>query len=209
MPASRGYVLTPSGDLMAASVDSEAGATVKKQTVEACPPVILTEFNFTRPNDTTAYAAGDAVTNSTSAPTALTVAGVARSLGGSGIIRRAEMIDSVNAGTKGQFELWLFSGAAAPTPDNDNAAFTPTDAELLKFVGKIVFHSNNAFVGDTTSNAIFDGTQSGGADAPRALDMDFTCDPTLTNLWGLLVVRNAYTPSANENFAFRLYIQPS
>lgn len=208
MAASRSYILTPDGSLMAASLDSESGATVKKQTVECVQPLILVEFNFTRPADAIAYAADDAVTNSTSAPVALTVAGVARSLGGIGKIRKAVMIDSVNAGTKGNFELFLFNSITAPTPDNDNAAFTPTDAELLKVIGPIVFHGNNAFVGDAASNALYHGTLSNGADASRDLELSYSCDPTLTNLWALMKVKNAYTPSSAENFAFRLWCEP-
>lgn len=209
MTATRATISTPDGSLMAASADTEAGASVKKQTVEALVPKILVEVNFTRPNDATAYAANDAVSNSTSAPSALTLAGCARSLGGSGRIVGAELIDSVNAGTKGNFELLIFNGSAAPTPTNDNAANVVSDANALKLIGSIIFHSNNAFVPDAAANACYDGTRSSGADAFRKIDMPFACDPTLTNLWALMVVRNAYTPSNNENFAFRIWIDPA
>src|SRR5207245_2234219 len=81
---------------------------------------------MTRPADTTAYAAGDQVSNSTSAPTILTFAGAARVSGGTGVITHVWITDSVAAATLPDLELWLFDTTA--TPNNDNAAFAPSDA---------------------------------------------------------------------------------
>ena len=152
--------------------------------------------NFTRPSDTTAYAAGDAVTNSTSAPVAITFSNCARTSGGTGFITGITMIDSANQATAGSFELWIFT--ASPTPDNDNAVFTPTDAECETLVG--IYPLTTSYVGDATS----------GANGNRVYESDtkvrhFTC--ATTDLYGLCVVRNAYTPVSAEKFTFICHIQ--
>lgn len=177
--------------------------------VNAIPEIrVLAENDFlqvvatiTRPNDALAYAAGDAVTNSTSAPVTTTFAGCARYLGGSGLIATATLIDSANQATKGVFELWLFNGNSAPAPDNDNAVFTPTDAELANLVGVIQF--NTAFVGDATAgaggNAVYHGVLP-------TFQIPFICGSAVKDLYGLLVVRNAYTPVNLEAFTIILNI---
>lgn len=153
----------------------------------------IVSASVTRPANTTQYAAGDAVTDSTSAPTRITFASIARVNNGSGVIVAATLIDSVNAGTKGQFELWLFDTSV--TPDNDNSAFTPTDAECETLIGVIPF--NVWYVGDSGSNAV----------APvQGLSIPFKCTGGADDIFGLLVVRNAYTPASAEKFTVRLSV---
>jgi len=153
--------------------------------------------SLTRPNDANVYAAGDAVTDSTTSPAQITFSGCARVNGGSGVVLGALLVDSASQSTKGSFELWLFD--APVTPDNDNAAFTPADAELATLVGVIPF--NSPFVGDATAgaggNCVYDVT---------GLDLPFVCGGGSQSLFGLLVVRNAYTPVALEDFTVRLRI---
>jgi hypothetical protein len=79
--------------------------------------------NFTRPADTTTYAQGDLVANSTTAgsvtPLALTAARVS---GGGGVIRKFRLIKSTASLTNAQFRVHLFN--ALPTVANgDNAAW--------------------------------------------------------------------------------------
>jgi hypothetical protein len=151
--------------------------------------------SFTRPADTTAYAAGDAVTNSTSSPVVMTFANCARYSGGGGVISSVGMLDSASVATKGSFELWLFT--VAPTPDNDNAVFTPTDAELASCVGVYPLITN--YVGDATAGA------GGNAVYESAEKLrPFVC--ATTSLFGLLVVRNAYVPVSAEVFTLFLEI---
>jgi hypothetical protein len=153
--------------------------------------------NFTRPANTTVYAAGDAVTDSTTSPTQMTFDGVARANAGSGVIVGAVLIDSANQTTKGQFELWLFD--ATVTPDNDNAVFTPTDTECGTLIGVIEF--NIPKVGDATSGA------GGNVVYPVGnLSIPFTCGASVDDVYGLLVVRNAYTPVSGEVFTVRLQV---
>lgn len=137
------------------------------------------------------------MTDSTSSPTAITLTGCGRSNGEGGIILDVIMVDSANQSTAGSFELWLFS--ATVTPDNDNAVFTPTDAECATLVAVIPL--NVSYVGDATS----------GAGGNRVYQSDqanrhFVCAAGDANLYGLLVVRNAYTPVSGETFTIILKI---
>lgn len=152
---------------------------------------------LTRPADTTAYASGDAVTNSTSSPAAITFDGCARIANGSGVIVGVTMVDSANQSTAGLFELWLFD--TTYTPDNDNSPFTPTDAECATLVGIVPL--NLAYVGDATAGA-------GGNRVYIAsnLNIPFQCTGGADDLYGALVARNAYTPVSAEAFTIRLRI---
>ena len=158
----------------------------------------LASTGFARPADTTAYAAGDAVTDSTTVPTALLFPNCAGQAGGSGLILSALLIDSFNQATKGQFELWLFT--SPPVADNDNAVFTPTDAECRTLVG--VVQLSSPFVGDATS-----GTGGNCAYQATGLNLPFRAASGTASLYGLLVVRNAYTPGSGERFDISLGIQ--
>jgi hypothetical protein len=148
---------------------------------------------YTRPNDTTAYAAGDALSDNTTAGSAtnLTFSSVARSNGESGLIVDAWVIDSVAAGTKPSLELWLYD--TAPAAAGDNAAFAPSDAEALNVVAVIPFTTFYAGSNNCVSRGDFTA-------------VPFVCASGATALYGQVVVRNAYTPSANEVFTFKLKI---
>lgn len=154
-----------------------------------------TSATLTRPADTTAYAVGDVVCNSTSAPVILTFPYGARN--GSAVLQHAVIVDSANVATKPDLELWLFDTAMAM--DNDNAAFTPTDAELLNLIGVVSFATGSFKAGDATSgaggNAICEATNIGIPVNPAGSD---------TALYGVLVVRNAYVPVSGEVFTVRL-----
>lgn len=95
--------------------------------------------SFTRPADTTAYTALDAVSNSTSAGTVLTFTNLARQASGSGYITKARILTNQSTNTA-RFRLHLF----AQTPDaatvlNDNAAYTQLYANRDKAIGTITF----------------------------------------------------------------------
>ncbi len=153
--------------------------------------------SYTRPADVIAYAAGDVVANSTSAPVVLTFANCVRANGGTGMITNALMVDSASVATKGIYELWLYH--TSPGADNDNALFTPTDAELLNLVGVIPF--STAYVGDATAGA------GGNCVYPSpGLNISFKCAAAATSLFGILVIRNAYTPVSAEVFTITLNI---
>lgn len=153
--------------------------------------------NFTRPADTNAYAAGDVVNNSTSAPTVLTFARSTKGEHGFSILQTATIIDSANQATKPDLLLYLFDTTV--TADNDNAAFTPTDTELATLLHIIAFPASAWVSGDATSGA-------GGNCAcnAQALQLPIQTKASDNAIYGVLVANAAYTPVSGESFTIRL-----
>ena len=154
--------------------------------------------SFTRPSDTTAYAAGDVICNSTSAPVIMTFNVAAKELGSVGIIQQATLINSASVATKPDLELWLFDTTVVM--DNDNAVFTPTDAEMLTLIGIIPFPTGDFKVGTATA-----GADGNSACDVKNVGMVFNTK-TNNEIYGILVVRNAYIPVSAESFAIRLKV---
>lgn len=145
--------------------------------------------SVTRPSNANAYAAGDVI--GTAASDVIAFPNLARSNGGAGMIINAVVVDSASQATKPSLELWLFT--VAPAAVADNAAFAPTDAELENLVGVI----------DLTSVRVGNATVGAGGNSvlPSAVStLPFKCEAGSTTLYGVLVVRNAYTPVADEKF---------
>ncbi len=145
-----------------------------------------TRHNFTRPADTTAYAAGDVVADSTTVPTIMVFKNVVRN--GSAVLQHAMLICSANVATKPDMELWLFD--TAPAAVADNAAFNPSDAELQRLVAIIPFPTASFKVGGANS-----ACQASNIGIPLN-----GITPTQTDLYGVYVVRNAYVPTSGEVF---------
>ncbi len=178
------------------SVDEgDAGAlrmTLDRRLIVAPLGYLVTcSTDITRPNDTTAYAANDAWSDSTSAPTSggFTFTSAARKSGGSGIITDAIITSSADPGTLLQGEIWLFDTSV--TNINDNSAFAVSDAEIKTMVGKIPFTMEDA--GNNDSAHV------------QNLGIGFTCVGS-ANLRYLVKVKNAYTPAAQEVLTVRLKI---
>jgi hypothetical protein len=151
--------------------------------------------DITRPADTTAYAANDALANDTASPTAggFTLTSAARKSGGSGIITDIVVISSADPATTLQGELWIFDSAA--TAINDNAAFALSDADAKLLVGVVPFTLATTVAGSgTNSYANIQG-----------LNLGFTCVGS-ANLRYLVKVKNAYTPTSAEVLTVRAKI---
>lgn len=150
--------------------------------------------SITRPADTTAYADGDVVADSTSAAAVLKFHGVCGD-GEGAIIRSATLSSSVLPGTKLSADLWLFH--TAPTSyGNDNAAFALSDADVLNCVGVIALDGTVAAnIKAGTLNYIV--VNQGLALAVKGLTTDRA-------LYGVLVARNAYTPASAEVLTIKL-----
>jgi len=101
------------------------------------------------------------------------------------------VVDSAAQATLPDLELWLFQ--EEPAGEADNAAFTPTDAELLTLLGVIDF--DTPFVGDATVGA------GGNAVAQAQVqNIGFRCENGSRDLYGILVERGTYTPVSAEVF---------
>lgn len=160
--------------------------------------------SFTRPNDILAYAAGDTMSDSTTVPTVLTFPAFGPNPGGFCIIDQLVVIDSANQATKPDLELWLFD--TPPPAQIDNAAYAPTDAQLANPAGDggcigvipiplAAWRIGNATVGDG-GNCVADIDN---------ISMPINSRTTSSgSLYAVVVVRNAYTPVANERLTFKM-----
>lgn len=103
------------------------------------------QTSFTRPADTTAYAANDAVADSTTAPTAFTLTGLARASGGKVMFTDIMITSSKPASLQGL--LFIFNQAY--TPANDNAALGLSDTDIANAVAVLPFYmsalANNSY----------------------------------------------------------------
>lgn len=144
--------------------------------------------DITRPADTTAYAANDALSDSTSAPTSggFTFTNAARKSGGSGVITDLLVMSSNAAGAQ-QGEIWIFDQAV--TNINDNAAYAISDAEVKTVVAKIPYTT----VADT-NNALAH---------VQGLSIGYTCVGS-ANLRFLVKIKAAYTPASAEVTTVRI-----
>lgn len=140
---------------------------------------------ITRPADTTAYAVGDAITDSTSAPTTASVSSVGS--GNSGAIEIDSVI--VTSTVKGTIlpYLKLFISNASFTATNDNSAFALSDAE--NDAGACVIDMGAPY--SATNNARLDRHDLGIVMNTGASD---------NKLYLALIADNAYTPASGEVF---------
>jgi hypothetical protein len=152
--------------------------------------------SVTRPEDTTAYTAGDAWANATSAPAVPTIE-VGLKNGDRGTIAMPMLVDSASQGTKADIEVWIFS--EAPTGMEDNAAFDPSDAEMETLLCVLDFGSTpdvgKADVG-AGGNCVYRITSEA---------YNFVCTSDSKDLHWIPVIRNAYTPVSAEKLTLILH----
>lgn len=152
---------------------------------------------LTRPADTTAYAAGDvvsAVTTNDHFTFGADSDSNTKVPGRPGLLtltlNSVRLFSSANQSTKMQAELWLFHTDIAEVADN--AAFAPTDAEMLTCVAVVPIPTAAWLVGKADS----------GADGNATAFIDNIDIPVRASgdgiLYGQLVVRNAYTPVSGQ-----------
>ncbi len=145
----------------------------------------------TRPANTTAYAVGQILAESTSAGTAWTFPNCVRAAGGSGSILGALITDTANQTIPPQFELWLFT--APPSTLNDAEAFAPNPLDLENLVTVLSFQTFLA----AAVNGVLQATE---------ICRPFKCALASTSLYGVLVNTIAYVPVSQENFTVTLQI---
>ena len=142
--------------------------------------------SFTRPADTTAYAANDAVANSTSAPTLLSFANCANANGGQGYIVKTQLLTNQKTCTA-RFRLSFYH--TAPSPVNDNAPKPMLYANKDKLIGSIDLDPCNTE--DTTSDAAF---------ALSTALMPYVCAAADTTIYCILTTLDAFTPASAQQF---------
>jgi hypothetical protein len=137
------------------------------------------------------YGAGDAISDSTSAPTSggFTLTSAARASGGAGIIMAMNIALSSDPTTRLSGEIFLFNTSV--TAINDNAAFVVSDTEIKTCVGVVPF-------------SCFDAGNNQYASV-TGLNIPFVCSGS-ANLRFLIRARNAYTPTASEVLTVTAFI---
>lgn len=158
-------------------------------------PSIQRSATFTRPADTTAYASGDLVANST---TAGSVALMSWSFGGDGVwLRRLLVTKSDPDIVSASFRLWLHNDSAVTFSNGDNGALSIASSTLP---------IANVAAGQPIDFS-FDYSLTGSGDVAVA-----TWDPGLVYLppttYGFVEARAAYTPGSAEVFTFYLRGDP-
>jgi hypothetical protein len=152
------------------------------------------QANFTRPADTTAYAAGDLVANSTTAGSVvpLSFTNAVRTAGDCLRIERVRIEKSSTSLTNAAFRLHLFEASPTPTVGDNgvfNSAGTLATNNMLNHAG--TFPVTMVWSGSDGAMGIGVPTTGSGA----------TASPTSgTSLFGLLEVTGAYTPASGEVF---------
>lgn len=155
--------------------------------------IVTCSVDITRPADTTAYAVGDALSDSTSAPTVggFTFANAVRASGKSCILSDIIITSSSSAATALQGEIYIFDTAV--TAVNDNAAFGVTDAEIKTLVAKVPF----IMAVGANNNHVHLQNLGIGLTAVGGRDFRF-----------LVKVLNIYTPISGEVLTFRAKFAP-
>lgn len=150
--------------------------------------IIDTSSTFTRPADTTAYASGDLIANST---TAGSVVPLSFQLGyGNGFkITRAGVKFNSATPTNAKFRLHLY--LSSPTVTNgDNGAWLSTESG---YQGAIDI--------DASTLTFSDSTKAFGIYVNTALNVPMLMTQNLSGLlYGLLTATAAYTPTSAEIF---------
>lgn len=143
--------------------------------------------NFTRPADTTAYATGDLVANSTAFGSVTPFSfSAARYSGGSGIIRRARLLKTTTSITNASFKLHLY-GSSPTVANGDNGAWSSIVAGYL---GSVDLVFGVAFSDDAMA-------------VTGQIEIPFI-PASGSTIYGLLEARLAYTPGSEEVFTVYL-----
>lgn len=154
---------------------------------------------MTRPADTTAYASGDLVANSTTAGSVapLQFQNIVRAPGRmGGRVIGARIFKTTQGTANAAFRIHLFSALPA-VANGDNGVFAPTDAALANWIGSL----------DVTVD-VASAARAIGRGNPAAAQQNGVpfrlASPDTPTLFGLLEARGAYTPGNAEAFTVSL-----
>ena len=149
-------------------------------------------YSFTRPNDTTAYTAGDLVANNATAGSVVAMSWIVRRDAQAYNLAGVRLRKSGNTATNASFRLHFYT--AVPTVANgDNGALAAT--QTANYVGNV----SVTLIGgnDGASNV---------AMASPALPFVLTPVSGVRTIYGLIEATGAYTPAAQEVFSTQIYL---
>jgi hypothetical protein len=155
---------------------------------------VLATASFTRPADTTAYALGDLVANSTTAGSVVQMQfTVSRIAAGSGMIRRLRLRKTGTSISAAAFRLHLFNASVTTITNGDNGAFSVSNC--ANYMGKV----------DLTCDQVFTDGASGNAIPSVGSEINFALASGQV-IYGLLEARGVYTPGSAEVFTLELEV---
>lgn len=157
--------------------------------------LVVKSVELTRPADTTAYAANDVVSDSTSATTPLTIAGVARFNGGSGYIVGMRLVTNLKSITP-HIRVHLLSSIASLTVAADNVAYKAVYADIAKRIGSYDLAALST-PADTTNSDL-----SGVTDF--TMRIPFICGAAVADIYVVLETLDIFTPASGEKFTLFL-----
>jgi len=152
---------------------------------------------FTRPANTTAYTAGDVVSDNGTTTTLLEMSGVGRREGSSGYITGAMIITDQKSITP-RLQVKLYN-ASNPTVSADNAASRELYADVGKMAAIPFTLSAMSTATDTTNS-----TMSKSEDA--MLRIPFQCASGTQSLYALVETLDAFTPTSGQSFTLVLFV---
>ena len=177
---------TPSADVI--SVQGQAGMTPVASVGLTTNPTAT----FTRPADTTAYASGDLVANSTTAGSVAAMSlTVTRVAAGSCILRKIKLHKSGTSTTNASFRVHLFRAAPSTVTNGDNGVFSVSG--VADYLGAMDITMSRAF----TDGAVGFGVPLVGSELSVKLASG-------TTIAALIEARGAYTPASAEVFTVTL-----
>jgi len=145
--------------------------------------------SFTRPNNTTAYGAGDVVSDSTTEPTLLDFGTLQHN---AVEIFNAQLIIYLDAAISGMDTWTLHLYRAAITAKNDNSVWDCLEADRPNYIGNFQF----AACTDVGSSIISQKTS-----------INQVLDCPGKKLYGILETDGAFTPSASIEFLINLFVK--
>lgn len=181
-------------DVLRRNIDQGDNTWAEKLSVVSNNSEVRIQATFTRPADTTAYAAGDLVANSTTAGSVipLSFTNAVRTTGDCLRIERVRVEKSGASLTNAAFRLHLFESSPTPTV-GDNGVFNNAGALAINNVLNHAGTFSVTMIWSGSDGAMGIGVPTTGAGA--------TVSPTSgTTIFGLLEVTGAYTPASGEVF---------
>lgn len=151
---------------------------------------------FTRPADTNAYAVGDAVNNSTSAPALLLLDACARVIGGSGYIVGMRISTNLKSIVP-RFRIRVFN-ASNPTLSADNLAYQSKYTDESKRVAR--FDLPAMVTPTDTTNSDMSSAED------DTIRIPFVCAAASQALYVALEALDAFTPASSQSFTATLTV---
>jgi len=150
--------------------------------------------SFTRPADTTTYAAEDLVANSTTAGSVVPITlSAARVSGGSFSLRRAKIRKSSTGIVGAAFRVHFFLAVPSTITNGDNGAFSVSGSD--DYIGAMDVIVDRVF----TDGSVGLGEPISGIEISQELASG-------TNIYALIEARAAYVPASGETIALSVEV---